>query len=107
MTPRVFVIPFLALCFSQLSLQLMNGHINAPVGVFTRFGSHKNLAVLCPGNDLNTRASSLGAVDDHFDLIDAIVVFRKLGCFLLSMCLDRFRYFDMFAANCKKQNRSP
>lgn len=107
MTSRVLVISFFALCFSQLSFQLMNGHVNTPVGVFPRFGSHKHLAVLGPSNNLNTRASSLGAIDYHFDLIDAIVVFWKFGCFLLGMRPDRFRYFDMFAANCKKQNRSP
>lgn len=107
MTSRVLVISFFALCFSQLSFQLMNGHVNTPVGIFPRFGSYKYLAVLGPSNNLNTRASSLGAIEDHLDLINAIVVFRKFGCFLLGMGLDRFRYFDMFTANCKKQNRSP
>jgi hypothetical protein len=85
----------------------MNGHINTPVSVFTGFRSHKNLAVLGPSDNLNTRIIALAAVYNHFNLINAVVVLRKLGCFFLSVRLDRFRYFDMFAADCKKQNHSP
>ena len=85
----------------------MNGHINASIGILTYFSSHKHLAMLGSSNNLNACLTSLAAVDDDFDLINAVVVLRKLGCLFLSVRFDGFRYFNMFTTDCEKQNDSP
>jgi len=103
----MFVVSFLALCPPQLSFELMNGHVNAPVGILTGFGADKDLAVLGPGNYLDGRTAARAAVYNHFNPVDAVVVLGKLGSLLLCMASDSFGYFDVFARNCEKQDYSP
>jgi hypothetical protein len=107
LTTRVFVASFLALGPPKLPLKLMDGHINTAVSILTCFGANENLAVLSPCNYLHADITTLFAVNNHFDLIDTIVVLGKLGSFFLRVPFDSFGYFDMFTADCEKQNYSP
>jgi hypothetical protein len=103
----VLVIPFFALGSPELPFQFMNRHIDAPVRILTRLGPDKNLAVLGSGNNFHGRIAPLAPIDNHFDLIDTVVIPWKLGRLFLRVLFHRFRYFDMFTANSKKQNDSP
>jgi hypothetical protein len=106
-TAGVFIITFLAFCSPELSLDLMNGHIDAAVNVFSFFGTNENFAVFGPGDYLNTGAATLITVYNYLHLIDTIVVLCKLGCFFFRVFSDSFRYFDVFTTDCKKQDHSP
>jgi hypothetical protein len=103
----VLVIPLFALESPELSLQLMDGHIDTPVRILPCFGPYKNLAVLGSGNNLHACTAPLAPIDNHFNLIDTVVVPRQLGGLFLGVLFHRIRYFNMFAADCKKQNDSP
>jgi hypothetical protein len=103
----VFVVSFPALFSSELSFKLVNGHINAPVGILACFGANKNLAVLGFRDNLHARVATLVAVYNHLNSIDTIVILGKLGSLCLGMASDSFGYFDMFAADSKKQDHSP
>jgi hypothetical protein len=89
----VFVVSFPALFSSELSFKLVNGHINAPVGILACFGANS--------------VATLVAVYNHLNPIDTIVILGKLGSLCLGMASDSFGYFDMFAADGKKQDYSP
>jgi len=103
----VLVVSLLALYSPELSLKLMNGHINAPVGILACFATNKNLAVLGLRNNLHVRITALVAVYNHFDPIDTTVVFGKFGSLFICVPSDSFCYFNMFTADCKKQYYSP
>jgi hypothetical protein len=103
----MLIVSFFALCSSELPFKLVDSQINTAVSIFTSFGNNEDLTVFAPCNYLHAGTSTLIAVDNHFNLIDTIVVFWKLGSLLLGMFSHGFRYVDMFASNSKKQNRSP
>jgi hypothetical protein len=103
----MLVVALFALDPPELSFKLVNGHIDAPIGVLARFGADENLAVLGLGNDFHTRVTALVAVNDYFDSIDAVIVLRKLGGLFLGVPSNSFGYLDVFAADCKKQIYSP
>jgi hypothetical protein len=97
----MLIVTLLALDSPELSFELVNGHINAPIGILARFGADENLAVLGFGNDFHARIATLAAIYDHLDPIDAVVVFGKLGRLLLRVPSDSFGYFDMFTGDCE------
>jgi hypothetical protein len=103
-TACAFVVPFLAFYPPELPLKLMDDYINTAVSIFTSFGTNENLTVLGLRNYLHADITTLAAVNNHFDPIDTIVVFGKLGSLFLRMPSDSLRYFDMFAADREKQN---
>jgi len=102
-----FVVPLLALGPSKLAFQLTRSQIYTSVNILAGLGANKNLAMLCPCNYLHTGISARLAIDNYLDLIDAVVVLRKLRSLLLGMASDSFGYVEMFTSNCKKQNYSP
>jgi hypothetical protein len=103
----MLVVTLLALDSPKLPFELVNGHINTPIGILARLGADENLAVLGFGNDFHTRVAALVAVNDYFDPIDAVIVLGKLGGLFLGMPSNSFGYLDVFAADCKKQIYSP
>ena len=103
----MFVVPLLAFCSPELPFKLMDSHINASISIFTCFSSNKNLAALGPCNYLNARITTLAAVYNNFNLINAIIELGKLGNLFLCVLFDRFRYFNMFTTDCNKQHSSP
>ncbi len=103
----MLVVPLLALDSPELSLELMNGHVNTPIGILTLFGTDENLAVLGFGNDFHARIATLASVYYHLHPIDAAVILGKLSRLFLCVLSDSFGYFDMFTGNCKKQDHSP
>jgi hypothetical protein len=107
MTARMLVVALLAFDLPELSLKLVNGHVNTPIRILTFFGANENLTVLGLGDNFHARITALVAVYYHFDSIDAVIILWKFGGFLLGVRSDRFGYFDMFAADCKKQVFSP
>jgi len=103
----MFIVSFPTLCSSELSFKLMDGHINAAVSIFTRFGTNEKLAVFGPCNYLYAGTTALIAVYNDFNLVDIIVVLGKLGSFFFRVSPDSFRYFDVLTSDCKKQDYSP
>jgi hypothetical protein len=104
----VFIISFFTLYSSELSFKLVDGHINATVSIFTGFCAHENLAMLGPCYYLNAGiTAAMVAVNNHFNLIDTIVILGKLGSFLFGVFFDSFRYLNVFTTDCKKQYYSP
>jgi len=102
------MISFFTLCSSELSFKLVDSHINATVSIFTGFGTNENLAVFGPCYYLNAGiTAALIAVNNHFNLIDTIVILGKLGSFLFGVFSDSFRYLNVFTTDCKKQYYSP
>jgi len=97
----VFVVSLLALCPPELPFKFMNSHIDAPVSIFSCFGTDEYLAVHGSCNYFHARTTTLAAIYNNFNLIDAVIVLGKLGCLLLCMLFDSFCYFDMFTADCK------
>jgi len=93
----VLVVSFFALCPSELPFKLMDSHINAPVSIFACFGANKSLAVLGSCNYFYTCTTTLVAIYNNFNLIDAVIVLWKLRCLILRMLFERFRYFDMYS----------
>jgi hypothetical protein len=107
MIAGVLVIAFFAFSSSKLPFQFVNGHIDTPISVLTRLGPDKNLAVLGPCDDLDRGTIALAGVHENLDLVNAVVVLGQLGRFVLRVISDCFRNFDVFAADCEKQNQSP
>jgi hypothetical protein len=103
----VLVVSLLALCSPELSFKLMSSHIDAPVSILASFGTYENLAVLGFRYNLHARIATLATIYNYFDPTDAIVVLGKLGSLFLRVPPDSFGYFDMFTADCEKQNYSP
>jgi len=58
-------------------------------------------------NYLHAGITARAAVDNYLNLIDTIVVRRKLGSLFLSAFSNSFLYLNMFTGNSKKQNRHP
>jgi hypothetical protein len=100
----MFVIAFPGLFPSQLAFELVDGNIDALVGIDAWLGSDEDVAVLASCNYLDTDVAPAAAVDYHLNLIDAVVVLWKLGSLFLCVSLEGLRYVDMLTGNCEKQS---
>jgi len=103
----MFVVSFFGFFSSELSFELVHGQIYAFVGIFTTFGRDEDFAVLAACDYFDACAASLVSVDNDLDLIDTIVIFRKLRGFFLCVCSNSFSYVDMFSCNSEKQGDPP
>jgi hypothetical protein len=103
----VFVVPLFAFSSSELSFELVNGHINALVGVLSFFFADENFVVLGAGDNLHADTAAFVAVNDDLDPIDAVIVPGQLRCLFLGMSLDSFGYLNVFTTNSEQQSCSP
>jgi len=58
--------------------------------------------VLGPGDDFHLDTAFSTAIDDHFKLVDTVIVPGQLGSLLFGVFFYSIRYADMFASDCKK-----
>jgi len=77
----------------------MDSQVNTPVSVFAGFLDDEDLVMFASCDNLHTRIAASVAVENHLNLIDAIVVLGQLRSLFLRVPSNRFRYVDVFAAD--------
>lgn len=103
----MFWVALLLFCSSQLSLKLVYGNINASIGIIAGFCDDENLAMLGPCEQLNADTASFIALDNHFNLVDVVIVSWQLCGFFLSVVSECFCNLDVFGGNCEEQLSPP
>src|SRR5271170_408493 len=74
--------------FGQLPFQPVDAAVNAGVGIFLGVVSDEHITVLGADDHLDSHGI-LGAVEDDFDFLDAIVISGEFIGFLLGVGLER------------------